>query len=56
MGATHDFWRTVLAGSIHKSSVNRRLAAGGSFRSIEAAITAKLAGSRKAEETSANEV
>lgn len=56
MGDTHDLWRTVLAGSIHKSSVNRRLAAGGSIKSIQAATTAKLAGGRMAEETSANEV
>lgn len=57
MGGTHDFWRTVLAGSIHKSSVNRRLAAGGSFRSTEAATTAKLAsGHRADDETSESEV
>ncbi|KAL3151781.1 hypothetical protein ABBQ38_012755 [Trebouxia sp. C0009 RCD-2024] len=57
MGGTHDFWRTVLAGSIHKSSVNRRLAAGGSFRSTEAATTAKLAsGHRADDETSESEI
>ena len=37
MCATHDSWRTVLAGSIHKSNMNRRLAAGDSFKAIEAA-------------------
>lgn len=40
MGATHDSWRTVLAGSIHRSNMNRRLAAGGSFKAIEAAPAA----------------
>ena len=40
MGATHDSWRTVLAGSIHKSNMNRRLAAGDSFKAIEAAPAA----------------
>lgn len=40
MSATHDSWRTVLAGSIHKSNMNRRVAAGNSFKAIEAAPAA----------------
>lgn len=39
MGATHDSWRTVLAASIHKSNMNRKLAAGGSGIAIEAEST-----------------
>ena len=57
MGTTHESWRTVLAGSIHKSSLNRRLAAGGSMRAIQAAPVAQPAGDRSAEEAKpANQV
>ena len=55
MGATHEAWRTVLASSIHKSSLNRRLAAGGSVRAIEAA-PAPAAGRRADDEQPADQV
>ena len=56
MGATHESWRTVLAGSIHKSSLNRRLATSPSMRAIQAAPVAMPGGGGAEEGKPADQV